>query len=68
MQMLMTAGRGYFPVDHAVPPADNVINSIPLPNERPSIERVIVDMMNSVWYLDQVIHRQKVDARAAQIG
>jgi len=66
--MLMAAGRGYFPVDPTVPPADNVINPIPLPNERPSIEQVIFDMLNSLWYLDQVIHRQKVDARVAQIG
>lgn len=66
--MLMTAGRGYFPVDHAVPLGDKVIKSIPLPNERPSIEQVIFDMTNSLWYLDQVVHRQKVDARVAQTG
>lgn len=64
----MIAGRRYFPVEHAVPLADNVIKSIPLPNERPSIEQVILDMTNSLWYLDQIIHRQKVDARAAQTG
>jgi DEAD/DEAH box helicase domain-containing protein len=68
VQILMTAGRRYFPVDHAVPPADKVIKSIPLPNERPSIEQVIFDMTNSLWYLDQIVHRQKVDARVAQTG
>ncbi|KIM49038.1 hypothetical protein M413DRAFT_438203 [Hebeloma cylindrosporum] len=66
VQMLMTAGRGYLPVDRALPAPDKVMQPIPLPDERPSMEQVILDMTNSLWYRDQIVHRQKVQARAAQ--
>jgi DEAD/DEAH box helicase domain-containing protein len=67
VQLLVAAGRGYLPVDHAVP-VDEGTKSIPQSNERPSIEHVISDMMGSLWYLDQIVHRQKVDARRSQTG
>lgn len=64
VQLIMAAGRAYVPIDQ-MPESPGQISST---TERPSIDKAITDIMASVWYKDQIVHRRQVDAKDAQCG
>lgn len=64
--LLIAAGRNYVPIDHSVALDTKALEE--LPTTRPTIDQIVSDIMNSVWYKDQIIYRRLIDAKEAQTG
>ncbi|KAF8964071.1 DEAD/H helicase [Flammula alnicola] len=66
VHLLVTAGQTYVPVNHTIFDSDEEPKMIPNSNERPPVDQVISDIMASIWYKDQIVHRRIVEAKEAQ--
>ncbi|KAF9567647.1 DEAD/H helicase [Agrocybe pediades] len=70
VNLLVTAGRSFVPIDHSIPAEDvNDIKDAMHPKTsgpRPPMNQIIHEISQSVWYQDQIVHRRFIDAKAAQ--
>ncbi|KAF8906023.1 DEAD/H helicase [Gymnopilus junonius] len=65
VNLLVTAGRTYVPVNHSSPDAPKEIS---IPEERATVGQIITDIKGSIWYKDQIVYRCLVSAKLAQAG
>ncbi|KDR81414.1 hypothetical protein GALMADRAFT_89308 [Galerina marginata CBS 339.88] len=67
VNLLINAGHAYVPVNLSAPLTDEAKVPTAL-GERPSIDQIISNLMETIWYKDQIVHRRLVDAKTAVTG
>lgn len=71
--LLQSAGRAHIPINPSAKGsssafADPIMAIVPEPQNRPTIDAVIGEIMDQSWYKQQIVDRRTVDAKPGQIG
>ncbi|KII88939.1 hypothetical protein PLICRDRAFT_175191 [Plicaturopsis crispa FD-325 SS-3] len=68
--LLQSAGRAHIPINPSSSSAfaDPIMAIVPEPQNRPTIDAVIGEIMEQSWYKQQIVDRRTVDAKPGQIA
>ncbi|KAJ7445770.1 P-loop containing nucleoside triphosphate hydrolase protein [Mycena galericulata] len=64
--LLKAAARDHIPINPSEPTWPTF--TIPEPKSRPSVDVVLMEVMQQDWYADQIVERQTIDAKVGQPG
>ncbi|KAF8163107.1 P-loop containing nucleoside triphosphate hydrolase protein, partial [Crassisporium funariophilum] len=66
VKLLMTAGQNHVPVNQSLANTIEDSKDIPPSNERSSIEQIVSEIKESIWYKDQIVDQRTVEAKEAK--
>ncbi|KAJ7261398.1 DEAD/H helicase [Mycena haematopus] len=65
--LLKAAARDHIPINPSKPESWPKC-TVPEPNNRPSIDAVLEEIMQKEWYSEQIVERRTIEAKIGQIG
>ena len=75
MQLLQAAGRDHVPINPSSSIVQTFVSSlgkeppkVPASSDRPSVDDVLAEIQEEVWYREQIKHNRLFEAREAQLG